>query len=67
MRLIDSLDNGSDSVLIERVLSIISVEKSNSHLVVFSITLPVLYKILNLPLIHELDIIDVSIFLSFDS
>ena len=65
MRFINSLNNCPDSIMMEGVISEITIEKTEPHLI-RSLTHPVLYKIVHLPTIHKLNVVDVSVLLTAD-
>lgn len=65
--LINSLYDDSDTSFIMRILSIITIEISNSLLSGMFFLNPIFDKILNLTDIHKLYVIYMSIFLSFDN
>jgi hypothetical protein len=67
IRFVDGLNNDPDTSLVVRIFSIISIQISNSLLSSMFLLNPVLYKVLNLADVHKLNVVNMSVFLSFDN
>lgn len=63
--LIYGLNNNSDTAFIMWIFCVVSIQISNSLLCCMFFLYPIFNKILNLANVHKLNIIDVSVLLSF--
>ena len=66
VRFINSLNNHSDTALVMGILCVVSIQITNSLFSSVFFLNPILDKVLDLTYVHELNVIDMSVFLSLD-